>query len=156
SEGAGKGSLFRVHLPAQVDSRAGTSREEARPRTAARRRRILLVDDNGDALEMLTELLRGAGHEVRSVSDGPSALEALADFRPEMAILDIGLPAMDGYDLAARLRERLGPEAPVLVALSGYGQEADRQRSQAAGFALHLIKPVEAREILATIEGGLN
>jgi signal transduction histidine kinase len=156
SDGPGKGSVFRVQLPAQVDSGAGTRGEDSRPRMAARPRRILLVDDNSDALEMLTELLRGAGHEVRSVSDGPSALEAVSNFRPEMAILDIGLPAMDGYDLAARLRERLGDEAPVLVALTGYGQEADRRRSEAAGFALHLIKPVEAREILATIEGGLN
>ncbi|MGE5046997.1 MAG: ATP-binding protein, partial [Deltaproteobacteria bacterium] len=156
SEGAGKGSIFRVHLPAEVADSTGTRPDAPRPQRAARCRRILLVDDNGDALEMLTELLRGAGHEVRSVSDGPAALEAVADFRPELAILDIGLPAMDGYDLAARLRERMGPETPVLVALTGYGQEADRRRSESAGFALHLVKPVEAREILATIDGGLE
>jgi signal transduction histidine kinase/CheY-like chemotaxis protein len=156
SDGPGKGSLFRVHLPAQAADSAAPRADAPRAKKAGRSRRILLVDDNGDALEMLTELLRGAGHEVRSVSDGPAALEAVADFRPELAILDIGLPAMDGYDLAARLRERMGAETPVLVALTGYGQEADRRRSESAGFALHLVKPVEAREILATIEGGLN
>ncbi|MGZ6144154.1 MAG: response regulator, partial [Myxococcales bacterium] len=121
-------------------------------RAAGVRRRVLVVDDNEDALEMLEEMLRSAGHEVRSASSGPAALEVARQFRPEVAILDIGLPAMDGYELAARLRAELGTHTPCLLALTGYGQESDRDRSKAAGFSLHLVKPLEASHLLETIE----
>ncbi|HTO97707.1 MAG TPA: response regulator [Myxococcales bacterium] len=122
---------------------------EVRPILA---RRVLVVDDNEDALEMLAEVLRAAGHEVRGAADGPSALELASEFRPEVAVLDLGLPLMDGYELASRLRLQLGGFCPVLVALSGYGQESDRARSTAAGFALHLVKPLETSELLAAID----
>jgi CheY-like chemotaxis protein len=105
---------------------------------------------------MLGEILRAAGHDVRTAADGPAALEVAKEFRPELAVLDIGLPAMDGYELASRLLRELGRPAPVLFALSGYGQESDRARSEAVGFALHLVKPVDAAELLSTIEARLR
>ena len=101
---------------------------------------------------MLAEILRLSGHEVRTAGNGTAALAIVVDFQPEVAILDIGLPGMDGYDLARRLRAAHGAAAPVLIALSGYGQASDRARSEKAGFALHLVKPLEVAELLAAIE----
>ncbi len=121
-------------------------------RPAARARRVLIVDDNGDAAEMLALLVRAAGHQVLVAPDGPHALAAAAEFLPEVAILDIGLPVMDGYELAGRLREQLGARAPRMVAVTGYGQEHDRERSAAAGFAEHLVKPVDGPALLLRIE----
>jgi|1185.fasta_scaffold00873_5 signal transduction histidine kinase len=156
SEGPGRGSAFTVWFPIHDTARAGAMPDRAALFEGRQRRRILLVDDNDDALEMLTDFLRSAGHDVRGVSDGAAALEAALAFGPDLAILDVGLPAIDGYELAIKLRERMGAETPVLWALTGYGQEADRARSRAAGFALHLVKPVEAPELLQAIEGGFN
>ena len=153
SDGPGKGSLFTVRLPALETPRfADVGDTHPKPRAAPRSRRVLAVDDNDDALQMLAEILRAAGHEVRPVNDGPAALEVAKEFRPQVAILDIGLPAMDGYELATRLRAQMGSETPRLIALSGYGQEADRAQSAAAGFARHLVKPLELAELLATID----
>jgi signal transduction histidine kinase len=153
SEGVGKGSAFTVRLPSlELRETMGYAANLAPLSMAAVGRRVLLVDDNEDAVAMLAELLTAAGHEVQTAADGPAALEAVKDFPPEVAVLDIGLPAMDGYDLAARLRSQLGGAAPVLIALSGYGQESDRARSEAAGFAVHLVKPVDCAELLSAIE----
>jgi signal transduction histidine kinase len=152
SDGPGKGSVFTVRLPAADRTVVRSTSVEAASRDAATApRRILLVDDNEDSVAMMAELLRAAGHEVRTAVDGNSALEVARSFRPHLAILDIGLPAMDGYQLAARLRTQC--EDPLtLYALSGYGQESDRARSQAAGFARHLVKPLEIAELLSAIE----
>jgi len=117
-----------------------------------RGRRILVVDDNAEAAELMAEILRVSCHEVCTAGDGSSALEVARQFRPELAILDIGLPVMDGYELGQRLRAELGPSAPVLFALSGSGQASDRARSEAAGFDLHLVKPVDVARLLAAIE----
>jgi signal transduction histidine kinase/ActR/RegA family two-component response regulator len=157
SAGPGMGSTFTVRLPALEQEEAGADAPPAGSfvRANVNRRRILVVDDNEDALEMLKEMLWNAGHDVRVATSGPSALEMVKEFRPEIAILDIGLPAMDGYELATRLRAALGVHTPRLMALSGYGQESDRARSQAAGFSLHLVKPLEATVLLDTIEGKL-
>jgi CheY-like chemotaxis protein len=152
SDGPGKGSVFTVRLPATDGRSAGVAAGSGPPRRAARVRRVLVVDDNEDALSMLVELLRTAGHQVRGASDGPAALEIAREFRPDVAVLDIGLPAMDGYELAARLRSQMNGAAPMLVALSGYGQDADRARSEKAGFALHLVKPLETTELLAALD----
>src|SRR5262249_14722787 len=105
--------------------------------------RILVVDDNPDAGDTLARLLELNGHEVRLARDGPTALEAARDFRPEIVLLDIGLPRMDGYEVARRLREQPGTKHALLVALTGYCQEEDRRRSQAAGFDHHLVKPAD-------------
>ena len=114
--------------------------------------RVLLVDDNTDAVELFGEYLTSVGYDVRTAHDGPSALEVADAFRPKVAILDIGLPVMDGYELAVRLRERLGDAAPRMIAMTGYGQEQDRENSRRAGFERHLVKPVDAHALLAALE----
>ncbi|MDB4954426.1 MAG: hypothetical protein JWO36_1995 [Myxococcales bacterium] len=111
-------------------------------------RRILLVDDNEDAAMLLGELLESLGHEVVIAHDGAEALEQLSGFEPELAILDIGLPNMDGYELARRLRERV-PRLRMF-AISGYGEEGD-DRGVRAGFELHFVKPVTVAKLVAAI-----
>lgn len=113
---------------------------------------MLVVDDNSDAADLLAHALQLAGHEVRVTADGPSALQAASDFDPEVAILDIGLPGMDGYELASRLRAERGAGLR-LVALSGFGQDSDRRRSQDAGFLEHLVKPADLDRVYAIVAG---
>jgi signal transduction histidine kinase len=152
SEGPGRGTEVIVRLPAAT--------AEVRPAPAAApqgsphaRRRVLIVDDNIDAAECLADALRDAGHEVLVENDGPSALASAETFSPDAALVDIGLPGMDGYEVARRLRAAW-PKAPMrLIALTGYGQEGDRQRAQAAGFDVHLCKPAELDRIEAAIAG---
>src|SRR5262249_50697411 len=107
------------------------------------RHRVLVVDDNVDAADSLTLLLRLYGHDVRTVHDGFAALEAARTFRPEIVLLDIGLPGMDGYEVARRLRNNGDGYPFVLAAISGYGQERDLARSRQAGFDQHLVKPID-------------
>ena len=129
------GAKFTVRLPVAAEEPAAIALafgERTRSRRAARR--ILVVDDNEDALELLAEVLRDAGHVVTTAKDGPTALEAMKTFHADVAILDIGLPVMDGYELAGRLRAELGEATPRLIALTGYGQESDRAARQAGGF----------------------
>jgi PAS domain S-box-containing protein len=155
SEGPGHGSEFVVRLPPATDvtMNATGPLPMARTDAGAGSRRLLLVDDNVDAAEMLSVLLECAGHETVIAHDGPEALEMLARFRPQVAILDLGLPVMDGYELAQRIRSAAEADqpAPVLVALTGYGQATDRARTRQAGFAAHLVKPVDVSELLRTI-----
>jgi CheY-like chemotaxis protein len=116
------------------------------------RRRILVVDDNVDAATSLARLLsRLMGQEVRVAHDGPTALEIAEEFRPEVVLLDIGMPGMDGNEVARRLRERPEFEETLLVALTGWGQEADVERSRAAGFDHHLVKPASPEAILGLL-----
>jgi CheY-like chemotaxis protein len=152
SAGEGLGSTFRVHLPRQSLDAGATvpAAAPARADKAVSRRRILFVDDNEDALEMGVLTLQRAGHEVVGALDGPQALEKIVGFAPELAILDLGLPVMDGFELGRRLREVLGPSLK-LVALSGYGQPNDRERTVAAGFDRHLVKPAEGADLLKVI-----
>jgi CheY-like chemotaxis protein len=104
--------------------------------------RVLVVDDSVDSAETLGELLRIWGHDVRLAHDGPAAVEAARDYRPEVILLDIGLPGMDGFAVAQQLRNE-GLLTGLLVALTGYGEQTDKQRSQQAGFHHHLVKPVD-------------
>ena len=147
SEGPGKGSEFTVRLPLAPTVPQPQRIEEppAEPPgpSAATARRILVVDDNVDSAESLGALLKIMGAEIRVVYDGPSALELVATFVPDVVLLDIGLPEMDGYEIARRLRALPQLEATVLVAQTGWGQEEDRRRSEAAGFDHHLVKPVD-------------
>jgi CheY-like chemotaxis protein len=115
--------------------------------------RVLVVDDNLDAADLFTEGLRAAGHEARSAYDGLSGLRIAEELTPDVAFIDIGLPAMDGYEVAQRLREAAPGRRILLVAVTGYGQESDRERSRAAGFDLHLVKPVDLDHILAIAAG---
>jgi signal transduction histidine kinase len=139
SAGPGTGSVFTVELP-----RLPHVKHPAVPAPAARTtapRRIVLVDDNRDACELLAEAMRDLGHEVHIAHDGNSGLRVATEVVPDVAILDLGLPGMDGYELARALRETLSERAPRLIALSGYGQPEDRRRSAEAGFSAHLVKP---------------
>ena len=150
SAGLGLGSELVVALPASGAAQATTALTAlAWPQVAERK--ILLVDDSEDIAELMAAVLASLGHDVRVAFDGPSALAVLAGFEADVALLDIGLPGMDGYELAARLRA-LRPTAPLkLVAVTGYGQPADRARSTAAGFDAHLVKPVSVEALEATI-----
>jgi signal transduction histidine kinase/DNA-binding response OmpR family regulator len=152
SDGPGRGSRFVVRLPgAEAPALAPT---DAPPADIVPRRhgRILVVDDNRDALEMLGALLRDAGHEVRDAPDGAAALKVLDGFVPDLALLDIGLPGMDGYELAGRLRADPRCAGTRLVALTGYGRQPDRERAFAANFDEHLVKPIGADVLLDVIE----
>jgi signal transduction histidine kinase/ActR/RegA family two-component response regulator len=155
SPGLGKGSTFTVRLPALEGARGAAVPARSSlgsPGSQAARRRILVVDDNEDARMLLRDILESAGHEVCAAESGPAALAVVEEFSPDLAVLDVGLPAMDGYELGSRLRLLLGAQAPVLVALTGYGQHADRVRSKTAGFAAHLVKPLEASQLVEVIE----
>jgi PAS domain S-box-containing protein len=154
SGGPGQGSEFTVRLPASkhVVRRSGEPRDSALHRATGTPRRILVVDDNRDAAEMICALLESLGHEVRIAEDASQALSVLDAFSAEFAILDIGLPVMDGYALGRELRMRMGRATPVLIALSGYGQEEDQRRSEEAGFAAHLVKPVDAETLIGVVE----
>lgn len=147
SEGLGRGSEFTVRLPAADEaapletSTSPSRRQKTRIELA---RRVLVVDDNRDGAQMIATLLASAGHDVRVANDSSEALLSADTFRPQVAIVDIGLPVMDGYTLGHEMRTRLHDDPPVLIALTGYGQEEDRQRSRRAGFAIHLVKPVDS------------
>jgi CheY-like chemotaxis protein len=114
-------------------------------------KRILVVDDNEDAASMLASGLSAYGHDVRTAPDGPSALLLVDGWRPEVAVLDLGLPVMDGYELARRLAARFEEAGARLIAVSGYGQEQDRRQSAEAGFAAHIVKPVDIEELETVI-----
>jgi CheY-like chemotaxis protein len=152
SEGRGRGSEFVVELPAAARqdplARNGTA-GSSEPSLAPSGRRILVVDDNADAAQLLAETLRAVGHVTRVAHDGPAALRIASEFRPDAALLDIGLPVMDGYELARRLREQLGDVQ--LVAITGYGQAPDKERAIDAGFDEHLVKPVQFERLHAVL-----
>jgi CheY-like chemotaxis protein len=144
SDGLGKGSEFVVRLPLAGDELSGQASDKpCEPRAAVPSRRILVVDDNADQAGSMGMLLRLAGHEVRVAHDGPSALEVAGEFRPEVVLLDIGLPGINGYEVARRMRGELGMADALIVALSGYGGEDDRRKSAEAGFNAHLVKPAD-------------
>jgi CheY-like chemotaxis protein/anti-sigma regulatory factor (Ser/Thr protein kinase) len=151
SEGLGKGSVFTVRVPVAAEEPAAIEVSSAKVPIARTSKRVLLVDDNEDALDLLAEVLRTAGHVVTTAKDGPTALEVMKTFHADVAILDIGLPVMDGYELAGRLRTELGATLPRLIALTGYGQESDRDRARMAGFAEHLTKPIEGSRLLGAL-----
>jgi CheY-like chemotaxis protein len=152
SRGAGQGSEFTVRLPAfEVTlTPVPLARPSAAVQAHGRGQRVLVVDDNQDAADALVEALVGHGHAATAAYDGPTGIEAARRQPPEVAFLDIGLPVMDGYELARRLRELLGPTVK-LVALTGYGQDRDRALSRAAGFDEHLVKPVELDQIMGML-----
>jgi signal transduction histidine kinase/CheY-like chemotaxis protein len=158
SEGVGRGSEFIVRLPASqtpASFAAPLQRSAAAtvsPLARTQRPRILVVDDNEDGVAMLAHMLVTRGYETRVAHDGPSALQLAAQFRPQVALLDIGLPVMDGYELAAHLRSIPELDGLQLIALTGYGQESDHERSRAAGFHHHLVKPVGADVLEAVIQ----
>ncbi len=145
SEGRGKGSEFIVRLPAKAEAAAAgppTSGPEGR---RGPRRRILVVDDNWDAAESLGILLRTMGHEVCTAHGGAEGVERVSEFRPDVILMDLGMATVDGYEAARRIRAGPKGSEPLLVALTGWGADADRRRTDDAGFDRHLVKPVDTR-----------
>ncbi len=144
SKGKDKGAQFTLRLPATaaVQQSAGAAAEKP-PAPVARAQRVLVVDDNIDAAATLQLLLNSLGHETRVVHDGFQALEAAAEFVPDIVLLDIGLPGLDGYEVARRLRVLRRDRPLRIVAITGWGQDADRERSREAGVDVHLVKPVD-------------
>ena len=153
SEGEGQGSTFTVRLPAAaVPARAFTpDNNTVDVPAASSARRVLVVDDNADGAEMLEAFLALDGHDVRTAFSGPEALQVLASFQPDVAFLDIGLPGMNGYELARRMRAEPSLSSILLVAVTGWGQEEDRRRSTDAGFDHHLTKPVDPADVRALV-----
>jgi CheY-like chemotaxis protein len=144
SEGTGRGSEFVVHLPLPPSEPSTVAPAAAAEGEGGReRRRIVVADDNVDAAESLALLLRLDGHEVEVVHDGEQAVAAVERLRPDAALLDIGMPKLNGYEAAQRIRARGGDDSPMLVAVTGWGQREDRQLASRAGFDHHLTKPVD-------------
>ncbi len=148
SDGPGHGSQFEVRLPAASTTRPAPPVHPSVDPPQAHCARVLVVDDNLDTAEGMVRLLRLLGHEVRMAHDGPSALEEARRFRPSHILLDIGLPGMDGYEIALRLRSEAGVKHAIIIAISGYGEEDARKRGREAGFDHHLVKPVDYETLL--------
>lgn len=151
SAGEGAGCVFEVELPLTVDPAPTVAVPESLPAARAERRRIVIVEDNVDAQQMLKCLLELWGHEVRAASDGEAGLRAIREERPDIALVDIGLPLLDGYEVARLLRDSPFRSGLLLVALTGYGSPEQRNRALEAGFDLHLVKPVDPQELSGLI-----
>jgi two-component system CheB/CheR fusion protein len=151
SPGLGQGSEFVVRLPALPERPRGAAR--AAPRESAVQEsvphRILVTDDNVEGAETFAIMLRRAGHEVQVAHSGARTLEIATEFQPQVVFLDVGMPEMDGYETARQLRDLAGLEDTLLVALTGYGQESDRQRAYEAGFDEFLVKPAHPEVVAA-------
>jgi signal transduction histidine kinase len=158
SAGVGQGSEFVVRLPVLSEPPPPVPREPSGVKPVATvHRRILVVDDNRDGADSLAVLLKLSGHEVQTAHDGLEAVEAAAKYQPDVILLDIGLPKLDGYQAARRIREQQRDKSPLLVALTGWGQEEDRRRSAEAGFDTHMVKPLDLAalsKLLAELRAG--
>ncbi|MGQ0522852.1 MAG: hybrid sensor histidine kinase/response regulator [Betaproteobacteria bacterium] len=153
SDGIGKGSVFHVRLPralAPIDRRSAAAENAGAPSVS--RRRILVVDDHVDAARMLQLLLQCEGHDTRIAHDGPAALKAVEEFKPEFVFLDIGLPGMNGYEIARALRGHQSRSKIFLIALTGWGQPSDIRESKEAGFDLHMVKPLDTASVKRLLE----
>ncbi|HXW05779.1 MAG TPA: ATP-binding protein [Vicinamibacterales bacterium] len=153
SAGLGRGAEFRIRLPRAMAPGQDRSGEVLRPSPTPRR--ILVVDDNRDAADMLAGVLTSAGHQVVVAYDGPEALRRAADFQPEVGLLDVGMDGMNGYELATRLRSELNQPGLLLVAITGWGQDDDRRRALASGFDAHLTKPADSEALSALLSKGM-
>jgi signal transduction histidine kinase/ActR/RegA family two-component response regulator len=148
SEGEGKGSEFVVRLPLLTETRAAEGGTVKSKFTKDVPKKILIVDDNEDAANSIGKLLRKLGHDIRITYDGITALEIAREFKPNAVLLDLGLPVMNGYETAKKMRELFADTPDILlIALSGYGQEEDRRRTTDAGFNFHLVKPFDTQEL---------
>jgi CheY-like chemotaxis protein len=154
SRGVGRGSEFIVRLPVVATGRTAVVAPSGNGNASVVPRRVLIADDNEDAAESLAMLLKFEGHEVHTAFDGEAALRSAEAIRPDVALIDIGMPKANGYQVAQRIRENAWGDRIFLVALTGWGQESDRQRAKEAGFDLHLLKPVSPEtieELLGTL-----
>jgi PAS domain S-box-containing protein len=143
----GRGSEFIVRLPTMTPIEPQAPAHQAGNEQTGPSLRVLVVDDNVDAANTLAMLVSAGGHDIRTAHDGHAALQVAREYRPDVMLLDIGLPGLDGYEVAKQIRETPALQKPVLVAMTGYGQDADRQRSQETGFDHHLVKPADFRAV---------
>ncbi len=151
SEGPGRGSEFTVKIPVAAKQAAGDGSSPGSRTSAIANKRILVVDDNEDAADSLVMILKLFGADVRVARNGPDALEVFRDFEARIVLLDIGMPGMDGYEVARRIRDEFGGRRTALVALTGWGQEEDRRKAREAGFDHHLVKPAEIDALQALL-----
>ena len=154
SEGANKGSEFIVLLPTAAPKQAmsESATNDARASAQRTKRRVLVVDDNRDSAQMLAALLTTLGHDARVVYDGASAITTAAEYRPDIVFVDIGLPGINGYEVARRIRASAHPQRITLIAFTGYGQDEDRRLARDAGFEHHIVKPVDPATLERIIE----
>jgi signal transduction histidine kinase len=153
SDGVGRGSEFSVRLPALAGDQPGVAVPDVADGPLVPRR-VLVVDDNRDSADSLAMMLELGGHTVATAHHGPGAVEAAGTFRPEVVLLDIGLPGLNGYDVARALRARPETRDVLIVAMTGYGQDTDRERSRDAGIDHHLVKPIDPTEVRRLLAGG--
>jgi CheY-like chemotaxis protein len=160
SQGLGCGSEFEVRIPIapaeDVPEEVGMERSAPfflEPASLDERMRIVVIDDNDDIRETMQQLLQSLGHVVDVAADGVSGVELVLKERPQVALVDIGMPGLDGYEVAQKLRAELGPNQLRLVAMTGFGQSSDRDRALAAGFDSHLIKPARTDQIQRALKG---
>jgi len=155
SDGAGLGSRFTVRLPALPESVTIEAKPKPLPTPSEPRvsRRVLVVDDNTDNAELLKILLDEEGHETFMAHDGVEGLAAAERLRPDVVLMDLGLPRIDGFDACRRIREQPWGKQVLMIAITGWGQDVDRRKSQEAGFDHHLVKPVDANDISALMSG---
>jgi CheY-like chemotaxis protein len=153
SEGPNRGSEFVIRLPALEASQGQCEEHPESIRVPGHTHRILIVDDNEDGAQSLAMLLELQGNQVRTAYDGPEAVQAVAQFHPDVVLLDIGLPTLNGYDTARLMREHPDSRDALIIALTGWGQEEDRRRSREAGFDHHLVKPVDLRVLEELLDG---
>ncbi|CAN7514475.1 PAS domain-containing protein [Acidovorax sp. LjRoot129] len=151
SGGPGLGSTFTVSIPLAASSQATDELVPMSMSSKGPSRKVLIVDDNQDAADLLADLMRMSGHEVRVAYEPATALTLASTFRPDVALLDVDLPVMDGYELAAQIRKEMGGATPAMYSLTGFGQTSDRERSVAQGLAGHFVKPVEIDRLLLTL-----
>ncbi len=154
SPGEGQGSTFIVTLPLHdVSAEAPDALPEPLRERTTDWLEVVIVEDNGDARDALSELIRLLGHHVHNAADGPSGVDLVLRVRPQVAIIDIGLPGLDGYGVVERVRTRLTKVRPRLIALTGFGQESDKKRALSAGFDAHLVKPPSLQSLIRILEG---
>ncbi len=151
SAGLGKGSQFSLHLPVEATADVIPMPMVGQADTISPKRRVLVVEDNQDSADSIARLLQMVGHEVHCAHDGLSAVVAAEQWRPDLVLLDIGLPRLNGFEVAERLRALSGGDSLHIVALTGWGQDHDRQRSRESGFDLHLTKPVDAQQLFGIL-----
>jgi CheY-like chemotaxis protein len=156
SEGPGRGAAFEVRLPAVPAPAVETAPDVSDAPAGREHGHVLLVEDGADAREILRMILEQSGYLVTCAADGPGGVEAALRCRPAVALVDIGLPGYDGYEVARKIRAAPAGASVLLVALTGYGQPADRRRAEEAGFDLHLVKPVDPARLVALIAGALR
>jgi CheY-like chemotaxis protein len=153
SEGLGKGSVFVVRLPIVVEQNLTRQLSNENTEAMTSNLRILVVDDNEDAASSSAIMLKMMGNEVRTACDGEEAVQAAGEFRPQVVLLDIGLPKMNGYEVAHTIRQQPWGSNMILVAVTGWGQEADKRMSEEAGFDHHMVKPVDPRNLMKHLAG---